>query len=341
MKKVFLIAITLLMVVLPIFAGDTLIRWDWVLSDSDIQYYRYQLDGTDPENWTVVDGTVSYYETDALDPYVDHTLYLQGSYDGTYWSETASAVATALAPEEVATPVVESAEIEAVTTEPAATEPEPEAEVAPVEPAVEPVAVVEPVAPVEETPVEKNNDFAFSLLFKGGFISDSTVKPFNFAFDPQLTAGLGLDFANIVKLGNNSGLGFRVDVDGVLVPVDGYFGNIFKGKYVLYKGSYEGYKLDTTAYLTFTSRNKVVAFNLGLGGGASLGYKQGNHENQSGQVTLFNRDLQVGAYGALNTGVRFYLGSVFSVGLEGSARMMIPNWEDVRYSTDLVLGFTF
>lgn len=341
MKKIFLVVLSFLMVVLPVFAGDTLIRWDWLNNDSSVQYYRYQIDGTDPASWTVVDGTVSSFETDTLDPYTDHTLYLEGSYDGIYWSDTASAVAYALerpAAVEVVeeAPVVEEVlAVEEVPAETVAEAAEPEVVV----PEVEAAPVVEPVAPAPEAK-SNTNDFAFSLLLKGGFISNSTVKPFDLAFDPELKAGIGLDFANVVKLGDSMGLGLRTDIDVVAVPDAGYYRNLFNGAYVFKKSSYEGLKADGTALLTFTARGKVVAFNLGLGGGVSFGYK-GDAENQTGSFSMSKHTVSVGAFGALNTGLRFYIGDVFSLGLEGTARMMIPNWQDVRYSADLVLGFTF
>lgn len=60
--------------------------WDW--NDFSVTGYRYQLDSTEGE-WTWQD----YYLTSAtfydLDLSVPHTLYIQQTYDGQIWSETA------------------------------------------------------------------------------------------------------------------------------------------------------------------------------------------------------------------------------------------------------------
>lgn len=322
MKKFSLIVLSMIMTLLPVFASDTLIRWDWVLNDSRVQYFRYQVDGTDPASWSVVDGSVSYFETTALDPSVDHTLYLECSYDGIYWSETSSSVAYAI-------PQVEDT---AVT--------EPVLEEVVLSPAEEPAVVVIPEEPAVE-PKEKVNAFTFSLLFKNGFISSSSISPFKLSFVPEIDLGLGLDFSNIIRLGQSAGIGFRTDFDFVAVPVTGYFGHVFDGTYVFKNSSYQGYKGDVTGYLTLTARAGFAAFNMGLGGGASFGYGSGDEENQFSSVTLFDKMFSIGTYGALNAGMRFYLGPVFSVGVEGSARIMLPNWESIRYSADLVLGFSF
>lgn len=116
-KVIFIIAL-LAMVVLPLSAKKTMnVSWEWLLSDPDVTAYRYQLNGEAEDGWTVVDGKTSVYTATGLDPYSDYTLYLQCSYDGINWSESASSTAYALLKLEEETPVVETAPQEAVVEE--------------------------------------------------------------------------------------------------------------------------------------------------------------------------------------------------------------------------------
>ena len=95
-KVIFIIAL-LAMVILPLSAAKAMnVSWQWLLSDPDVTAYRYQLNGEVEDGWTVVDGKTDTYSATDLDPYQDYTLYLQCSYDGINWSESATSTAYAL-----------------------------------------------------------------------------------------------------------------------------------------------------------------------------------------------------------------------------------------------------
>ena len=97
MRKVLLVLSVMLLSIATLFAAQEMsVTWEWLLDDPAVNYYLYQLNGTDDDAWTVVSGDTSSYTADGLDPYADYTLYLQRSYDGENWSETASATAEAL-----------------------------------------------------------------------------------------------------------------------------------------------------------------------------------------------------------------------------------------------------
>lgn len=87
MKKTLLIAIFLLAFVFSLSALEAEITWVWFENDPNVQYYRYQIDGEDEDKWTVVDFFINEV-TLTLDVTVMHTLYLQQSYDGIFWSES-------------------------------------------------------------------------------------------------------------------------------------------------------------------------------------------------------------------------------------------------------------
>lgn len=118
-KVIFIIAL-LAMVVLPLSAAKAMnVSWQWLLSDPDVTAYRYQLNGEVEDGWTVVDGKTDTYSATDLDPYKDYTLYLQCSYDGVNWSESATSTAYALLQhsvvETVSEPVVEEPKADETT----------------------------------------------------------------------------------------------------------------------------------------------------------------------------------------------------------------------------------
>ena len=87
MKKTLLIAILLFAFAFALSALEAEVTWVWFENDPDVQYYRYQIDGEDEDNWTVVDFFVNEV-TVTLDVSEMHVLYLQHSYDGIVWSES-------------------------------------------------------------------------------------------------------------------------------------------------------------------------------------------------------------------------------------------------------------
>ena len=71
------------------------VRWAWTHDDPAVTAYRYQIDGEDPDGWTVVGSDVTSIEIAGLDAEAEHTLHLQRSYDGENWSASATSTAKA------------------------------------------------------------------------------------------------------------------------------------------------------------------------------------------------------------------------------------------------------
>ena len=90
-KQTLLLALLILIVTGSIFAVEVSGTWYWATDDWNIQYFRYQLDGELEGNWTIVDSNVYSVTIDGLDGDVEHTLFVQQSYDGKTWSESAQA----------------------------------------------------------------------------------------------------------------------------------------------------------------------------------------------------------------------------------------------------------
>lgn len=86
MRKL-LVCLIMLVSVMALFALSGKVTWTWFENDPDVEFYRYQADGEDDANWTVVDKNVNEV-TLILDVSKVHVLYLQQSYDGVSWSES-------------------------------------------------------------------------------------------------------------------------------------------------------------------------------------------------------------------------------------------------------------
>lgn len=91
MKKRIVLALVLAIVALSCAQAVSLsVTWSWDYTDFDVMYYRYQLDGEYDGLWVVVDSFETMVTMDGIDGDVEHTLYLQQSYDGIAWSPSAS-----------------------------------------------------------------------------------------------------------------------------------------------------------------------------------------------------------------------------------------------------------
>ena len=388
MRKVLLVLSVMLLSIATLFAAQEMsVTWEWLLDDPAVNYYRYQLNGTDDDAWTVVSGDTSSYTADGLDPYADYTLYLQRSYDGENWSETASATAEALLYLEVETTpitdpltVVDESSEEVVAEEEVVVE-----EIAPAEDVVaeeetaetEEVVTEEPVAEVEETvteevaveeevvteetvvvaPVapislaEEKGNFEFSLLLRpyAAVNFDYSAK------NPYMTSGVGLGlsfgFDNIAAFNANSGFGMRLDIGSTQYPSGGFRQHLGDGKAAEFWNWKWGELFDfannyandvnATLLLTIDAQAGVADFSFGLGGGAAVLFSKGDDVNKSAYNFSLADDIDLAAYAAANFGVKFYCGSVFSIGVDAVYKVMIPNYEINTLDASLVLGFTF
>lgn len=388
MRKVLLVLSVMLLSIATLFAAQEMsVTWEWLLDDPAVNYYRYQLNGTDDDAWTVVSGDTSSYTADGLDPYADYTLYLQRSYDGENWSETASATAEALLYLEVETTpitdpltVVDESSEEVVAEEEVVVE-----EIAPAEDVVaeeetaetEEVVTEEPVAEVEETvteevaveeevvteetvvvapmaPIslaEEKGAFEFSLLLR-----PYAAVNFNYGEkDPYMSSGVGLglsfDFDNIAAFNANSGFGMRLDIGSTQYPSGGFRQHLGDGKAAEFWNWKWGELFDfannyandvnATLLLTIDAQAGVADFSFGLGGGAAVLFSKGDDVNKSAYNFSLADDIDLAAYAAANFGVKFYCGSVFSIGVDAVYKVMIPNYEINTLDASLVLGFTF
>ena len=99
MKKIASVLLLALFTMACALALEGLVTWTWFENDPDVEFFRYQVDGEDDDNWTVVDWSVNEV-TYELDVSVIHTLYLQQSYDGVIWSESSMTDSEIFLPEE-------------------------------------------------------------------------------------------------------------------------------------------------------------------------------------------------------------------------------------------------
>ena len=354
LKKLFFALVACFVIMSPLMAAQKMnVTWQWESNDLKITQYRYQLDGETEGGWIVVDASVTSFEATGLDPYSDYTLYLQSTYDGENWSDTASSTALAMltVPEVVIEePVAEEAiviEEEPVAEEAVIEEPAVEVVVTAVEelPAPEPIEPVaeEVVAEVEVVKKDKG-DFKFNLLLAGGVDTDVDFTSFDSLLNgayPRFS--LGLDFQNIVKLGS-FGLGLRSDISAIVMPVDkdwsklpSSFDEFFNGNCNIFVDSSVDMKL-----MSYISGQKVDFY---LGGGVGYSLFNPRLEGDATMVeyghSLQNFSIFSSAWFVSgNTGLRYRFNDVFSLGAEVNYRYLLPAKKHTS-SADLVFGFTF
>lgn len=314
-KKVIMILFVLFALLVPVLAQQTMsVSWKWNHDDQDVSYYRYQLNGETEEGWTVVPNTVLSYEATELDPYSSYTLYLQCSYDGENWSESAVAVAEPL----LVAPVSEE-----VAVAEAPVEEEPVAEIPVEEPA--PVAKAEKKA---KTPYS----YKTNILLSAGASTDVTFD--KFALDGAFPRfAISLEFQNIVHAGQ-WGLGLRFDVNSVLMPKEQNWDK-FDIKSMWYDSSAD-------AKLMMYLGNESFDYYIGGGVGYSIfnprlvGSAETDYGHALGDLGIFSTAW----FASANTGMRFRFNDVFSLGVEANYRYLMPAKKHSA-SADLVFGFTF
>ncbi len=165
MKKRSFLLVALVLFSVSLFAAPVVVTWEWMLEDPNVTTFRYQVDGENPDQWIVVDSSVTSYTVKGLDGSQAYTLYLQQSYDGENFSGSAEAISEPLFPAE---PEALMADMEPLAVE--AVEPVVEEEMvaADAEPVVEEELVVAEEEPVvaeemvvaEEEPVVEEEPVA-------------------------------------------------------------------------------------------------------------------------------------------------------------------------------------
>lgn len=263
-------ALFAILILLPamLFAVPVVITWEWLLEDPEVTTFRFQIDSEKPEGWITVDSSVTSYTERGLDGTVDHTLYLQQSYDGIHFSESTRSVAEALvvAPEPQAV-VEESVAPKPVT--PAPSVPQPAAP-------VQEVKKAEPVATPPKAPkVKEPSRFYTKLGINLGY--NRQRSRFNSAYDiNNLKGGMTLEFHNILTFAKVFGLG--VDLDLEYTPYlrgTTYRATLSK----VLKGNFDALSTFFTSLEHSFTASPAVMLNveggriaLGLGGGGFLTY---------------------------------------------------------------------
>ena len=307
------------------FAVPVAITWEWTLDDPNVTTFRYQIDGEDPDGWTVVDATQTTYTAQNLDGDKAYTLYLQQSYDGTNFSASATSTSEPLVVEKAA-PVDEEAsepvpEPEASVQTPDSGEEaplavEPETSVAQsqevaTEPVVQPQeTAAEAVVPAEPQPVsiarKERAPLRFGLGVYGSakYNMDDDYKVLASSHSWKGTLGGQMRLENVVS---GKVLGLGLDLKGAWEPeIDSKWEDVFK--------SSTGWDhwMDGSAELD-------IDVNLGrslltLGGGMYL-----------------TTDFDKVSYGIqASVGLGYHFTDHFYMGLEGQYRYSLDNQEKAQ-----------
>ena len=236
-------------------------------------------------------------------------------------------------------PVIYEDIVEYITTPaPAAVqaeEPAPAAET----PASEPVLPAALPAPVV---AEKDSPFAFSLLFRFGAGSRFTDQ-FSFSV-PAAQFGIGLDFKNIIPVGDHFGFGLRSDITIDFLPKGGEWNLKDNLEYFNVLNYVQASSID----LKITADITGGPADFYLGGGVGYSITNPANDTDNAYFNSIHTLSPVNLGTTFNTawfasgvlGIRFYCCDLFSIGVEAHYRYYMPSGEHYG-SADLVFGFTF
>ncbi len=324
-KRILILAFLLFLSV-SLFATQTMsVTWEWGDRDPEVQYYRYQVDGEDEDGWTVVSYRVMDYKATGLDPYEDHTLYLQSSYDGLTWSDSAVSVAPAMLYSRKNADDYTSdgnliSEVEGENLD---------------------------GSPITRKPKEAKFVYGYVtnfLLSAGAANFIPAIVPteagWNLFGVPYTRYGFGIDFQNIYHAGP-FGLGLRTDLSCVVMPIAGDWANTPEMKNFFNPQSwwYDS-SIDIKAMIYLG--NRYFDFYLGGGIGYTLLNQQIKDEATEKQFghSLGNWGIfSSGYYIPANIGFRGRFNSTVSLGMDIDFRYMLPA-QAMSLSTSITLGFS-
>jgi len=90
-RKILVLVTLCLVCTMSLFATqEIMITWEWEPADEQVSAFRYQVNGENPDKWTVVDASVTEYQYGPVADDESYILYVQQSYDGEQWSSSAS-----------------------------------------------------------------------------------------------------------------------------------------------------------------------------------------------------------------------------------------------------------
>lgn len=370
-KKRSMLLVALVLFTASLFAAPVVVTWAWMLEDPNVTTFRYQVDGENPDEWIVVDSSVTSYTVKGLDGSQEYTLYLQQSYDGENFSGSAKAVSEPIFPPEPAVAVA-VADAEPLVDE--AVEPiqvEEATMVADAEPVmkeeiVEPVADVEPAAmemvvadaePVTEEMVEPvvaepmeaeapmvaeeeakaDSRYKTTITLGGGFShlydAINTAPPtFN---DNNITFKLGLQFKNMMTFNKTFGLGLDVGLayTPYLSTSRGWL-NVVTDIFSNFSGVMADFTQAGTVSIAPMLNTQLgkVGVDLGVGGFFTYG---------PDFISTENKAFMYGAFAKL--GLAYQLNNWFSLGVDAKYNFVLDDFTAIKKFAEagLYMGFSF
>lgn len=344
-KKRSFLLVALVLFSVSLFAAPVVVTWEWMLEDPNVTTFRYQVDGEDPNEWIVVDSSVTSYTVKGLDGSQAYTLYLQQSYDGENFSGSAQAVSEPLFPAE---PEFAVADAELVEEELPAPPPAVVEETTVVADAEEEVVVVEAepvleeaepvVATVVETPVvekkpKADSRFKTTITLGGTFshMYDSISAPPAYNVN-NIEFNLGLQFKNMMTLGKSFGLG--MDVALAYTPYfAGTWSTAFKDVFSNFSGVMNDFTHAGTLSLAPMLNMQLGKLGVDLGGGAFATY--GPEFNPT------KGEFMYGAFAKL--ALAYQINSWFSMGVDATYNFVLNDLDAIaKFATaGLYMGFSF
>ncbi len=335
MKKFLSICLLLSLLSLPLTAKDAKVIWSWD-DEKPATFYRYQLDSTNEEGWTTLDGSIKSVST-VLDISTDHTFYIQGSHDGATWSEVSEYTLLAEKAENVVAP--ESSVVR--EDESTATESEATTESVDETASVEDVATSKSSSTTENeasTVNEEVSDIKLGLLASVGVATDYDVN----ITKPGVRYNVAFEVRDIVRW-NYFSMGFRTDLGITIYPYETDWNNerIKNSFFNPYSWWYDT-ALDTSFVFAWDVVDNVSIYN-----GYGLGFSLFNQRflTEANQVAFGHSLGNVGYFSTAfylkaNLGAKYQFNDLLTFGGEVNYRFYVPASKH-NLSLDFVVGINF
>lgn len=360
-KKITLILI-LLLITFTINAEKFEVKVNWHATNEGIKYFRYQLNGEDPDKWIVTPSTNTSAVLTDLSSEKDNTLYLQQSRDGVTWSGFTSKIipATAVKKLKEAKAFEDSKKTERITNYEKKTIKE-ETVVENETNTVITSSKIETVTKkVTKQEIFNNKNIMISPFFGSYVAAFNAVKVNNITFQnlPSVFIYMGVDasFNNLVRWGNKSGLGVKVGLSYQAIPDQTHSSYSSIVKEINKKGythklrNFFGSLYNNTDFYLAAAYdlniNKYVGFEFITGMFATISWPakctyNANMPKKSGFI--FGNKINANISGGilLSAKANFYITDLISIGLTPGYRYEIGNPKGNQLLVQTSVGFRF
>ena len=194
-----------------------------------------------------------------------------------------------------------------------------------------------PSEPINDRAEEEDSPFEFTLFIKGGMLT-------GFDGAPLPEAGIGLDFKNILPIGDAAGIGLRSDISIALMPTIATIIDMQDGTFTATQSilcpvlGFWDLKLMVNADLGLA--DIFIGGGIGAAAGSEVSYTQAPSYLGYGPYSILGGEFRADWFASAIAGARFNITDLFSLGAEAGYRYMIGA-DRHTLSAAIAFGFSF